>query len=242
MAVPLMMSRSSPIFSVVLCTYNRAHLLPNALDSLLAQTEADWEALIVDDGSTDRTLDIVRNYLERDKRLRYIYHRNRGLALSRNVGIAAACGRYVTFLDSDDWYRPEHLETRRRILETEPHLDLLHGGCEILGDSLVPDKHNPQQMIDLHGLTIGGTFVFRRESLLDIGGFPDVPFSIDSALFERAEVAGLRILRTDASTYVYDRTPPDSMLNIIAQGGVKALEEYRETGRIFPQVDRDIAG
>ncbi len=220
----------APFFSIILCTYNRAHLLPHALDSLLEQTETDWEALIVDDGSTDGTEHVVRPYLERDARLRYLYHQNRGLSLSRNVGIAAAAGQYVTFLDSDDWYAPEHLHIRRDLLAARPELDLLHGGCRILGDSRVPDKYNPTQMIDLHGLVVGGTFVFRRETLAQLGGFPRVPFSIDSALFERAEAAGIAIAKTDAPTYIYDRTPPDSMLNIIARGGVAALERYRQTG------------
>ncbi len=220
----------APFFSVILCTYNRAHLLPHALDSLLEQSETDWEALIVDDGSTDGTARAVRPYLERDARLRYLYHHNRGLSLSRNVGIAAAAGQYVTFLDSDDWYVPEHLRIRRELLAAQPELDLLHGGCRILGDSLVPDKYNPTQMIDLHGLVVGGTFVFRRETLVQLGGFPRVPFSIDSALFEHAEAAGIAIAKTDAPTYIYDRTPPDSMLNIIARGGVEALERYRQTG------------
>ncbi len=223
-----------PFFSVILCTYNRAHLLPKALDSLLAQTETDWQAIVVDDGSRDGTDRVIRPYLERDARLRYVYHHNRGLPLSRNTGIALAEGAYVTFLDADDEYAPDHLSVRRLILEARPDVDLLHGGCRIIGDSLVPDKYDPERMIDLHGLVIGGTFVFRRQALVALGGFPSAPFSIDSALFERVEAAGLNILKTDEPTYIYDRTPADSMLNIIARGGVEALARYRQTGKLPP--------
>ena len=119
-----------PFFSVIICTYNRAHLLPRALDSLLAQTETDWEAIIVDDGSTDGTSSVAMGFMQRDSRLRYMHHENHGIGYSRTACISASFGQYCTFLDSDDEYLAEHLSSRRKLLEISPNLDILHGGCE----------------------------------------------------------------------------------------------------------------
>jgi glycosyltransferase involved in cell wall biosynthesis len=224
------LAHQPPFFSVVICTFNRAHLLPRALDSLLAQDESSWEAIIVDDGSTDDTAAVVRDYVLAAPQMRVLFHRNRGLPLARNTGIAAAVGEYVTFLDSDDWFAPDHLSSRRRMLETMPDIDLLHGGCRIIGNPYVPDKHDPTRMLDLHDLVVGGTFVMPRATLVDLGGFPIDPYSLDSALFEVVEAAGLKIVQTEHRTYFYDRTTPDSICHIVADGGIEAVLEYRRKG------------
>lgn len=228
--LPIYEDGQTPFFSVIICTFNRAHLLPRALDSLLAQTETSWEAIVVDDGSQDNTRAVVQPYIEQLPNVRYLYHRNRGLPLSRNAGIAAAVGAYVTFLDSDDWYAPDHLASRRRLLAEHPEVDLLHGGCEIIGNPYVVDKYDPNNMLDLHDLVVGGTFVLPRATALAVGGFPVVPYSIDSALYEKMEAAGMTILRTEHRSYIYDRTTPDSICHIVADGGVDAVLEYRRRG------------
>jgi glycosyltransferase involved in cell wall biosynthesis len=220
-----------PFFSVIICTFNRAHLLPRALDSVLAQTESSWEVIVVDDGSSDHTFDVVRPYLQRAPNIRYMAHRNRGLAISRNVGIAAAIGDYVTFLDSDDWYQSDHLTSRRALLAQNPGVELLHGGCQIIGNPFVPDKYDPSRMLDLHDLVVGGTFVFPRAYAMQIGGFPAwSPYSIDGDLFDELEKMGTKIVRTDRRTYMYDRTTPDSICHIVADGGIEALAEFRRVG------------
>ncbi len=221
----------TPFFSVVICTFNRAHLLPRALDSVLEQTESSWEVIVVDDGSTDNTTEVVRRYAQLAPNIRYMYHRNRGLPLSRNVGIAAAVGEYVTFLDSDDWYTPDHLASRRQLLAQYPGVELLHGSCEIIGNPLVPDKYNPEQMLDVRDLIVGGTFVFPREFAVKVGGFPAwSPYSIDGDLFDELVKMGTYIVKTDHRSYVYDRTTPDSICHIVADGGFEALLEYRRKG------------
>jgi glycosyltransferase involved in cell wall biosynthesis len=221
----------APFFSIIICTFNRAHLLPRALDSVLEQTESSWEVIVVDDGSTDNTPEVVHRYLQLAPNIRYMAHRNRGLAISRNVGIAAAIGEYVTFLDSDDWYTPDHLASRRATLAQHPGVELLHGGCQIIGNPFVPDKLDPSRMLDLHDLVVGGTFVFPREFAVRIGGFPAwSPYSIDGDLFEELEKLGTHIVHTDDRSYVYDRTTPDSICHIVADGGIEALAEFRRKG------------
>ena len=204
-----------PFFSVIICAYNRAKLLPRALDSLLAQTETDWEAIIVDDGSTDDTVRVVREYIARDDRFRYLYHNNRGTGLTRNAGLLASCGLFATFLDSDDEYLPGHLATRREILHSYPEVDLLHGGVEIVGNPYVPDKNDTSRTIHLAECVIGGTFVVRRDRALALNGFGSMRYADDTDFFERAENAGYVIGETNAPTYRYYRDTPDSLCNTV---------------------------
>ncbi len=99
----------SPFFSIIIPTYNRAHLISKSVDSVIEQTFYDWELIIVDDGSTDNTKALVDNYCNIDNRIRYIYQENAERSAARNNGINNAKGEYVCFLDSDDYYLPNHL-------------------------------------------------------------------------------------------------------------------------------------
>lgn len=200
----------APFFSVVTCTYNRAGLIRRALDSLLAQQCGDWECLIVDDASTDDTADVVAPYL-RDGRFRYVAHAHQGCALSKNTGIRAAGGRYVTFLDSDDEYLPEHLAVRMETLLREPQLDLLFSDVEVIGNPWVADKDHPGSQIAVRDCVVGGTFVLRREVALKTGGFPDVSLGDDALLMDKLVKGGYQIKKIASATYVYYRDTPDSM-------------------------------
>jgi len=100
-----------PKVSVIIPTYNRADLLPRAIDSVLNQTYQDFELIIVNDGSIDNTEDIVKRFQKKDKRIQYIkYDKNRGPSEARNTGMKIAKGKYVAFLDSDDEWLENKLE------------------------------------------------------------------------------------------------------------------------------------
>lgn len=96
-------------FSIIIPTYNRAAFLSKAIDSVLAQTYSDWEMIIVDDGSTDNTSEIVGRYT--DTRIRYIYQANAERSAARNNGIMHATGEYVCFMDSDEYIDSNRLES-----------------------------------------------------------------------------------------------------------------------------------
>lgn len=97
------------LVSVIIPTYNRANLLDRAIKSVLAQSYQDFEIIVVDDGSTDNTKEIIENLY--DNRIKYIRHdQNKGGACARNTGIKASSGQYIAFLDSDDEWLPEKLD------------------------------------------------------------------------------------------------------------------------------------
>ncbi len=112
-----------PFFSVIIPTHNRAHLISKAIESVLEQTESHWELLIIDDGSTDNTKSVVTSYT--DARIRYIYQENAERSAARNHGVAVARGKYICFLDSDDYYLPHHLATFREAIANAKKNDAL---------------------------------------------------------------------------------------------------------------------
>lgn len=203
---------SDECVSICLATFNRASLLPRAIDSVFQQTLTDWEVVIVDDGSTDDSPRVLAEYARRDpRRIRILRQPNRGLVAARNTAIAQARGRFVTFLDSDDEYLPSHLELRVRFMREHPDVELIHGGVRIVGGpETVPDLHDPRRLIPIRECAVGGTFFFRAEALARLGGFRKPDFGCDHELLTRAAQM-LVIERVDFPTYVYHRDTLDSM-------------------------------
>jgi glycosyltransferase involved in cell wall biosynthesis len=117
---------AEPQVSIIIPTYNRAHFLPDAIESVFAQTYRNWELIVVDDGSTDNTKEVVEKY---GSRVRYFYQENKGPGAARNLGIRQARGEYIAFLDSDDMWMPEKLERQVRLFEREPDVGLAGCGC-----------------------------------------------------------------------------------------------------------------
>lgn len=108
----------TPLFSVVIPAYNRAHSIRQAIDSVLKQTEQRFEIIVVDDGSTDNTDAVLDEIKKVEPRLHYIKQQNGGATNARNTGIKAAKGSYIAFLDSDDVFLPEHLAQALPVLES----------------------------------------------------------------------------------------------------------------------------
>lgn len=100
---------SDPFFSIIIPTYNRASMLSKAIKSVFDQVLQSWELIIVDDGSTDNTSDMVAQFDE--KRILYFFQENQGRSAARNKGIELSKGEYICFLDSDDYFLPGHLKS-----------------------------------------------------------------------------------------------------------------------------------
>jgi glycosyltransferase involved in cell wall biosynthesis len=120
-----------PLVSVVIIFLDEAAFLADAIESVLAQTHGDWQLLLVDDGSSDRSTGIARNYAARHAgRIQYLDHEahaNRGMSASRNLGLAHARGKYLAFLDADDVWLPTKLEEQLLIAERYPEVALVYG-------------------------------------------------------------------------------------------------------------------
>lgn len=116
-----------PLFSVIMAAYNRERYVATALNSVASQTFADWECIVVDDGSTDSTGAIVQKLAAEDHRIRLIERINGGPGAARNHGAAGALGRYLAFLDSDDLWMDWTLQTYRDALESAAWPDYLSG-------------------------------------------------------------------------------------------------------------------
>lgn len=99
------------LFSVIIPVYNVEKYLRDCLDSVLGQTFADWEAICVDDGSTDGSRAIMEEYAQKDSRIKAVVQENAGTAAARNTGLKAAKSDYIFFLDSDDWIESQTLQT-----------------------------------------------------------------------------------------------------------------------------------
>ena len=108
-----------PEVSVIIPTFNYGRFLEQAIQSVLGQTFQDFELIVVDDGSTDDTREVLARF-ESDRRVRCLFQANRGDAAARNTGILNAGGRYVAFLDSDDYWMPEKLERQLGIMRSDP--------------------------------------------------------------------------------------------------------------------------
>jgi glycosyltransferase involved in cell wall biosynthesis len=119
------------IVSVIICFFNAKKFLKEAIKSVFAQTYKHWELLLIDDGSTDRSTKIARQYAERyPQKVSYIEHakhRNLGTSVSRNVGINKSNGEYIAFLDSDDVWLPQKLEEQIQIMTSHPKVAMVYG-------------------------------------------------------------------------------------------------------------------
>ena len=106
-----------PKVSIVIPTYNRADCLGETLESVRAQTMPDFEAIVIDDGSTDGTRAMFEQQFASDARFKYVYQRNQGVCVARNTGLEHSIGENVAFLDSDDLWKPWKLKAQIAVLD-----------------------------------------------------------------------------------------------------------------------------
>jgi glycosyltransferase involved in cell wall biosynthesis len=117
---------------VIIPSYNTAKYISHTIDSVLGQTYKDYEIIVVDDGSTDNTKEVLKPYMDQ---IKYMYQKNRGRAGARNTGIKAARGKYIAFLDSDDLWTSEKLEKQVNILAKNKNIDFLFGDKQRFSDN-----------------------------------------------------------------------------------------------------------
>lgn len=213
----------SPVVSIVIPVYNRPELLKRALISIEKQTYSDWECIIVNDGSTDNTRDIILDFAKKDYRIRLIQNEHSGGNKATNDGIFAAFGKYITLLGSDDEFAPSHIELRVNELQQSPDIDMLHGGFTVIGDEMIPDKRDITKMISLYSplVYVGGTIFGKREVFHKLHGFTKMAYASDSDFVERA-IARFSVKRVSWQTYIYYRNHGSSATDRVIKGNTRA--------------------
>ena len=242
-------------FTVVVTTYNYAHLLPDALRSLAAQTLPDFELLIVDDGSTDNTEEVVEHLLPHSQNCRYLKKLNGGPADARNHGVQQARGTHIAILDADDVWSPRYLETVRNRFVSNPKTEVVFcDGIRIHADGRLIRPVFPPGLapLDEHVNSAGELFalcthflpsgvVFLKSVYDRIGPF-DVRFrhGDDVGWVVRAVMAGAWCARIDQKMFLY-RIHGGNLTNdalAFLDTWLKIYEEQLRQSRLGAQCER----
>jgi len=174
--------KNSVDISIIIPNYNREAILHETLDSLLDQSYSNWEAIIVDDGSTDRSMEIAQKYQAKDSRFKVIERTNlpKGAGTCRNLGLSLSRGTSVIFLDSDDILAPHCLERRQQILEDHKSQDfLVFQIASFSSDSnsleyywnINTDEPDVERFMKLDAVWQTSSVLWQRDFLFKIGGF-----------------------------------------------------------------------
>ena len=186
-----------PLVSVVMPVYNGGKYLGEAIESILAQSFTDFELIVVDDGSTDDSAAIARDFANRDERIRFLKHDcNQGSASARNTGIAASNGDFIAAMDCDDVSIPKRLQKQVGFLQTHPDIGVVGGFLQTASADLTRRQNHeyPQQHADivlqwiLGGRTTfaGALSMTRRDIMKSVGGYEKSrKVSDDMELFSR---------------------------------------------------------
>lgn len=159
--------------SVITPAYNASKYIASTIESVQSQTHKNWEMLIVDDGSKDSTADIVRKYADKDKRIRLISQKNAGSAAARNNALRNAEGKYICFLDADDLWDKDFLDSQIKFLKDRDaalvfasYRRINENGKEILKPFIVPDKVNYSGLLKTCSISCL-TALFDKEAIGD---------------------------------------------------------------------------
>src|SRR5258708_728209 len=199
------MKSKKPLVSILIAAYNAERYIKDAIDSALAQTYENFEVIVVDDGSRDKTGEIVKSY--HDPRLRYIYQENRGIVGVRNRLFSEAKGEFWTYLDHDDIYLPDKVKAEAEFLLAHPEDAAVYCGMRYFFDG-EPDKFYQhifthysgnvfEQLLDKMLIT-NTAFMMRRSVFDKLGGYNAATGRVDDwEYFLRMSYAGYRIAFLD---------------------------------------------
>lgn len=189
---------SNDLVSVIIATYNMGQFLSDAIDSVLAQTYPNVELIVIDDGSTDKTREIMNGY-NHHKNLQYIRQENAGQTRAKNAGIDKAQGKYIGFCDADDLWRKDKLENQLPCFEINNKIGLVHTDIELIntkGEIIDPCPKRKRyggtvtENLFINNFISFGTVLIKSECLKNIGKFDEnIPMGIDWDLWLRLSTA-----------------------------------------------------
>jgi glycosyltransferase involved in cell wall biosynthesis len=229
--------------SVVICSYNYAHFLKDALRSASAQTLQDFELLIVDDGSTDESQRVVENFPFQFLNRIYLRKEHSGLPDTRNFGIKAASGSHIAFLDADDLWSPLYLAKMRETFESNPDVQLVcsdgyrvRDNGEVYGFLFPPNLprlsgriHNPEQLFQFFPYVLPSALTFRKSLFEQIGPF-DQQYPLGSDDWDwiiRAARSGAFCVQLDEKLVLY-RTHDANLTKNIAGSFHEWIQLYKD--------------
>jgi glycosyltransferase involved in cell wall biosynthesis len=208
---------SDPLLTVVVAAYNAESTLARALESLTGQDYPDWEAVVVDDGSTDATRQVIDRFVSADDRITAVSQENAGTAAARNAGIASSRGRYISVLDADDEFLPGYMSTMAAFVSAHPGFDIYScnqwvvwpdGRRQLYADD---PEHRPWVSMEMTELLQRGRYLSVCGSLTsaglldDLGGFRTGIYCEDVDLWRRAFARRARHIFCPEPLVIYHR-------------------------------------
>ena len=164
-----------PLISIIIPTYNRGHIINRAINSVLTQSFSDYEILIIDDGSTDDSKNIIQPYFK-NTHVKYLFQENKGVCSARNMGAKNSTGEYLLFLDSDDVFKEDALKNySNKITHDKP--DIIYGDMFFINsktkETIIKKVRNTNGKIEGLGISIPGTFCLTRKLFDEAGGYDE---------------------------------------------------------------------
>jgi len=196
-------------FSIIMPAYNNAPKITAAIEAVKAQLFEDWELVIVDDGSTDNTKNVVTPFLK-DERINYYWQENKGVTKARNEGISRAGGEFVGFLDSDDTVTKEWLLDFKELISGWSNPGYL--SCALLRNGkLILPKTNPKIVPEKFS-SLAGSFFLRSQVVKDIGGYDPIlkqseNWELSARALEYCKENNLDILHHSSPNFMYENHP-----------------------------------
>lgn len=144
--------------SIITASYNYAQYISECIESVIAQTYQNWELIIVDDGSTDNSVEIIKSYCQKDNRIKLYQHKNgqnKGLKDTILLGLKQADSEWVAFLESDDMFMPDYLEEKVKVIEKEPEVKFIFNNFDIIGNMTFKQTSYDKQFQQLMKNKIG---------------------------------------------------------------------------------------
>ncbi len=254
--IPLYQNSRKPLVSIVMPAYNAADYIVRAIESVLIQNYRNFELIVVDDGSTDRTADIVRDF--KNEQIKYFFKENGGVASARNFGLQKAGGTFIVMLDSDDMMTPDYIAGHLREFERYPEMDMVY--CD---DLLINEQDKPIRVINRPEYSDPKSFIsdmFRcgfpvvhfktciRKSVFDKLGLYDQRLIVgeDYDMMRRFVKQGLKMRHLPAALYLRRLTTTSSLSRNFnaekAKSHFDVVRRFTETftpEQLFPDVQWD---
>jgi glycosyltransferase involved in cell wall biosynthesis len=226
------------VVTAAIPTYNRARFLPGALESVFAQTRPPDDVLVVDDGSTDDTAEV----LERYPAVRVVRQDNKGRSEARNTAVREAYGRFVSFLDSDDRWLPDKLERELPVLEADLTVGLVHGHVDLIGPAAEPLPDETQRHHELFsaahrsGVTYAGyafdcrcfssAITVRKQAVEEVGFYDPALLLDDYDLYLRLALAWKIVFLEGPAVALYRHHPDQMTTYELTMGQIQTAEKH----------------